>query len=154
MLLLSQTLTQWEASDSCGTLIFPELKRETSTIFRVKKSQSSNSCRDAAGSSLRRSENPPNSLHLKCFSIQSHPKHSHDRMIHNQQSQSQNQSIVSGCSKIPRTLGSCSGCTRRPAWSTHSFVKTDHRPQAAPQRAAAAQAATEKPFYTDGEVLP
>lgn len=37
--------------------------------------------------------------------------------------------------------------------NTYSFVKTDYRPQATAQCAAAAQTATKQPFYIDGEIL-
>jgi len=36
---------------------------------------------------------------------------------------------------------------------THSFVKTDYRPQATAQCAAAAQTATNQPFYIDRKIL-
>lgn len=36
---------------------------------------------------------------------------------------------------------------------TYSFVKTDDRPQATAQRAAATQTAAKQPLHIDGEVL-
>lgn len=55
-----------------------------------------------------------------------------------------NINVIGNCktSRVGRT-GAC----------TYSFVKTDYWPQATAQRAAAAQTATEQPFYIDREIL-